>query len=422
MPSLSQTIIINVGANYIQTYLKQRGIQRTAEKAGQDLKYWVDELLKEDKISIPEFEEFLFEELFWGKRKSIRVYKLENPRRYKYPSDWEKALDENYDIHTMDFCDILGNVANNKETRKIAAVRYEENSRGELNKIRILFSVYIDLNTANGYMGSTAYIPVEVDFTRNRMIIKAWKRQQVTPDNNVDNLITHIKKLMEIEFGVMLKNYGIEHKKVLFLMSKKLIYEVYSHVPTYNQIGNLKNEISGFAQRIIGELPLRHVMVDETGKVTLEEGVMDLESEITNVLENMAISDHFHEKDFEEMWKMGLEAIVARIKFNDKESVLTSLSGEDTTVPIICTKTFMTLKKRMEETEKIENLWITMDRERGNLNLRFDATNPEYLEILIRYGIRFNEKDMNTAIEMYEKYERKLTEQTTEHYQIAIGQ
>lgn len=422
MPLLSQTIITNVGAKYMQTYLNQKGIRRNAEAAGQDLKYWVDELLKEDKIFIPEFEKFLFEELFWGKRKCIRVYKLENSRKYKYPSDWEQVLDENYNIQTMDFCDILGNVANDKETRKIAAVRYEENSRGELNKIRILFSIYIDLNTVNGYMGSTAYIPVEVDFARNRMIIKAWKRQQVTPDNNVDNLITHIKKLMEIEFGVMLKNHGIEHKKVLFLMSKKLIYEVYSHVPTYNQIGNLKNEISGFAQRIIGELPLRHVMVDQRGKIALEEGVMDLESEITNVLENMAISDHFYEKDFEEMWKMGLEAIVARIKFNDKESVLTSLSGEDTTVPIICTKTFMTLKKRIEETEMIENLWITMDRERGNLNLRFDATNPEYLEILIRYGIRFNEKDMDAAIEMYEKYERKLTEQTTEHYKIAIGQ
>lgn len=48
---------------------------------------------------------------------------------------------------------------------------------------------------------------------------------------------------------------------------------------------------------------------------------------------------------------MGLEAIVARIRFNDKERVLTSLKGENTVTPIFVTKTFMTLRERMNESE-----------------------------------------------------------------------
>lgn len=422
MSSLSQTIITNIEASYIETYLRQKGLSRNAEEKGQGLKYWVDYLLKEAKISIPEFEEFLFNELFWGKRKNIRVYKLDNLKDYKYPVDWENALEEYYGIRELEFNNILGNVANDADRRKIAAIHYEENSRGELRKIRILFTVYIDLNAEKGYSSSTAYIPVEVDFIKKIMIIKAWKRQQVTPDNNVDNLMSHIKRIMEIEFGVRSKNYGFEHKKVLFIMSNKFINEVYSHVPTYNEIENLKTIIKKFTKQVIGGLPLKHVSEDGQGNVVLEDGVMNLESEIKNVLENMAISDYFYDRDFEEMWEMGLEAIVAKIKFNDKESVLTSLSGENTEVPIVCTKTFMTLKKRMEETEKIESLWVTMSRDKGNLNLKFDAIHPEYLEILIRYGIRFNEKDMSSAIEIYEKYERKLNEQTAELCKVAIGQ
>ena len=73
MPSLSQSIITNVEESYIQLYLKKKGFVQTDEEKGQELKYWVDNLLKDKKINVEEFEEFLFNELFWGKRKTIRV-------------------------------------------------------------------------------------------------------------------------------------------------------------------------------------------------------------------------------------------------------------------------------------------------------------------------------------------------------------
>lgn len=81
-------------------------------------------------------------------------------------------------------------------------------------------------------------------------------------------------------------------------------------------------------------LSLRNVEVNEQGKLVLAEGVMDFEAEVRNVLEGLAISDYFFDRDFDEIWKMGLEAVVARVKFNDEERVLTSLSGENTSAPI----------------------------------------------------------------------------------------
>lgn len=423
MPSLSQSIITNTEASYIETYLKKKGLARTDREKGQELKYWVDNLLREKKINVEEFEEFLFNELFWGKRKTIQIYKLDKIKDYKYPLDWELPLEEKYNIDSINFCNILGSVPNSEEPRKIVSVRSEENVKGELTRIRLLFACYIQINGDRGYKDSVAYIPVEIDFSRKIMLIKAWTRQQIAhEEHKAENLMTHIKNLMGIQFKVVTRNYMSEHKKVLFLMSKSLIYEAYSHVPTYNEIENIDGVIKNFVEETLGGLSLRNVSVDEKGKHVLSDGVMDFEAEIRNVLEGLAISDYFFDRDFNEIWKMGLEAVVARVKFNDEEKVLTSLSGENTSTPIFCTKTFMSLKNRMEESERIETLWITMDRKKGNLNLKFDASNMEYLEILIKYGIRFNEADMNSALEIYEKYETKLNQQITGHSKIAIGQ
>ena len=423
MPSISQSIIVNVEASYIEQYLNKKGLVRSTEELGQELKYWIDNLLSAGKINIVDFEQFLFNELFWGKRKTIHIYKLDKVKEYKYPEDWENALNEHYNIHSINYCNILKMIPNTTEPRKIVSVQSEENQKGELIRIRLLFACFIQLNGERGYKDSVAYIPVELDFERKIMIIKAWTRQHIAhEEHKAENLLDHIKKLMCIEFKVEIKNFMSRHKKVLFLMSKNLIDEAYSHVPAYNKIDYLVKDIKDFEIEIVNALPLKNVNGDGNGNYLLDKGVMNFEAEIRNALECLAISDYFYNKNFDEIWNLGLEAVVARVKFNDEEKVLTSLSGENTSAPIFCTKTFMALKNRMEETKQIEILWVTMERKRGNLNLKFDASNTEYLEMLIRYGIRFNERDMNSALEIYEKYEEKLSQQIAEHCEIAVGQ
>lgn len=195
MPSLSQSIIINVEESYIQSYLKKKGFIQTDEEKGQELKYWVDNLLKDKKINVEEFEEFLFNELFWGKRKTIRVYKLDKVRNYKYPGDWEYPLEEKYNVDSINFSNILGMIPNREETRKIVAIRSEENIKGELTRIRLLFACYIQINGDRGYKDSVSYIPVEIDFNKKIMLIKAWTRQQIVhEEHKADNLMEHIKK------------------------------------------------------------------------------------------------------------------------------------------------------------------------------------------------------------------------------------
>ena len=426
MPSLSESIITNIGNSYIETYLRQKGLVKTEDEKSLDLKYWVDNLLKAKKMDIEEFEDFLFDELFWGKRKTIRVYKLESTKNYKYPADWEFFLSEKYGLDSIEFCNILNTIPNEEDEKKIVAVRSEENNSGDLVKIRILFVFYIEVREDGRYKGSSAYVPVEIDFREKLMLIKAWTRQHVEyPDYKAENLIQRVKNLMEFVFKVVTQPYRMEHKKALFKMSKNLIYEAYSNIPAYNKIGNMESFVKEFMRKTYENLSLRNVVENDNKEYVLSKEVLDFESEVKNVLESLVISDHFFDRSYEEIWKMGLEAIVSRIKFNDKEKVLTSLSSENTEAPIFCTKTFMSLKNRMEETERIETLWIAMDREKrkqGHLNVKFDASNQEFLGILITYGIRFNEADMNLALRIYEKYDENSIEKIAGRDKKAVGQ
>lgn len=79
MPVISQSIIKNVDVgvpSFIETYLKSKNHVKSEEDRGLEVKYWVDKLFDEKKIDLEDFENFLFDELFWGKRKNIRIYKL----------------------------------------------------------------------------------------------------------------------------------------------------------------------------------------------------------------------------------------------------------------------------------------------------------------------------------------------------------
>ena len=54
-----------------------------------------------------------------------------------------------------------------------------------------------------------------------------------------------------------------------------------------------------------------------------------------------------------------------------------------------------------------EKLWIARKRERGELNVRYDASNEDYLELLFDYAPRYKEEDLRIVMEMYADYGSK---------------
>ena len=56
------------------------------------------------------------------------------------------------------------------------------------------------------------------------------------------------------------------------------------------------------------------------------------------------------------------------------------------------------------------------------MNLKYDAADADYLEIWIRYGIKFREDDMQMALRIYDKYEEQVFESVEKQIENAVGQ
>ena len=404
---IRESLIENIGEKYIKTYLNDDKNTRLKEQEGIKIVDWINKLLLEERINVKNFEDFVFHELFFGRRKQIRVYQLDSITKIKYYSDWEKIFKTEYKINQLEFNSILTTWVTSRDTKKISAVHVEENEKGELVKLQILFNCYICLEEESEYRDSCAYIPVEIDFLKKIMIIKAWNRNNVAPAYRSDLLIESVVKILAYTFHVKCKGYGIQHKKILYSMSKGLVDEICRKIPAYQKIEEILPDIDEFEQLILNKLPIENISENEKNQKAIPKGVIEFSDEIRKIIEKLIVSDYFYNKNYKEIWNMGIDAIIAKIKFSDNENVLTSMSNQGDKKPIFCTKTFLSLKKSMEDSKLVEKLWIARKRERGELNVRYDASNEDYLELLFDYAPRYKEEDLRIVMEMYADYGSK---------------
>ena len=155
----------------------------------------------------------------------------------------------------------------------------------------------------------------------------------------------------------------------------------------------------------MAKLSLKHLGEQEEGSIP--KYVFDFQEELKKVMEKLCICDYFYDVQHETaVWEMGVEMIVSKIKFQDVEHVLTIMSSESSQIPVFCTKTFLSLKKSLEDVKLVDRLWIEHDRARGKIELSYDATKEQYVGIKVLSNIRFTSEDLGLAEEIYNLYEQ----------------
>ena len=76
MLTLSGMIVDNVGEEYINTYLRSKRYVKAEEQDGKSVEYRVNALIEQGELDLEDFEKFLLEELFYGKRKIFFIIML----------------------------------------------------------------------------------------------------------------------------------------------------------------------------------------------------------------------------------------------------------------------------------------------------------------------------------------------------------
>ena len=403
MLTLSGKIVVNIEASYIETYLRKKGHVRTEEQKAKRVEYWVNDLIAQKEIDIQEFEDFLYEELFFGKRKCIRIYHLDFLNKIRNPRDWASNLNRVFGQSELNFNSILTTIPSKEESEKIAAITSETDYKGNLSKIQILLVRYAETWETGRINETCSYYPVEIDLKKETMSIKAWNRKGLTENYKTEEYMDRIVGLLSSNFNVITRNYMSEHKKTLHNMSQGIVTDLYNKIPAYNEIRNIEQESSEFEKKALEKLSLKHLGEQEEGSIP--KYVFDFQEELKKVMEKLCICDYFYDVQHETaVWEMGVEMIVSKIKFQDIEHVLTIMSSESSQIPVFCTKTFLSLKKSLEDAKVVDRLWIEKSRTRGKLSLAYNAAKDEFLEIGIQSRIRFKREDLEIAEEIYNQY------------------
>lgn len=403
MLTLSRKIVVNVEDSYIETYLRKKGHVRTEEQKAKRVEYWVNDLIAQKEIDIQEFEDFLYEELFFEKRKCIRIYHLDFLNKIRNPRDWASNLNRVFGQSELNFNSILTTIPSKEEPEKIAAITSETDYKGNLSKIQILLVRYAETWEAGRINETCSYYPIEIDLKKETMNIKAWNRKGLTENYKTEEYMDRIVGLLSSNFNVITRNYMSEHKKALHNMSQGIVSDLYNKIPAYNEIWNIEQESSEFEKKALEKLSLKHLGEQEEGSIP--KYVFDFQEELKKVMEKLCICDYFYDVQHETaVWEMGVEMIVSKIKFQDIEHVLTIMSSESSQIPVFCTKTFLSLKKSLEDAKVVDRLWIEKSRTRGKLSLAYNAAKDEFLEIGIQSRIRFKREDLEIAEEIYNQY------------------
>lgn len=208
-------------------------------------------------------------------------------------------------------------------------------------------------------------------------------------------------------------NLQILKDNINFLHKEKVVSEVICVI----QVRNLEDELIRCCnirqiKELLGSKSEKEYKTDLIKEKSLAKKLTEKKFDI-NLLWIMSdtgkyieISDYFFDVPYEDIWNMGIHMIVSKIKFKDLEHVLTILSSETSEIPVFCTKTFLSLKKSLEDVKLVDRLWIEHDRARGKIELSYDATKEQYVGIKVLSNIRFTSEDLGLAEEIYNLYEQ----------------
>ncbi|UZP04014.1 hypothetical protein JW813_03170 [Clostridium botulinum] len=403
---ISKSIVINIGDDVIKAFLREQKIPNEKLVSAQNIENLISDLLDQGLLSLDALEEFLFNELMYGKRRYIRVFKLDKIKDIKYKEDWLGVLCKEYNIKSLEFNNIISTYVTDDAPDNIAAIHTECDEKGEIKKISILFVFYIKMKDSGN---SLCYIPVEFDFIKKLIVIKSWRRQGIYDDEKYKPSFLMDKTIQWLENSLTYSKKSMSdiYKEVLYNMTKGLVEELFDKIPSYEDAMKLDTDICSFSNSILDKMGLENKILNKDGTYSLPYGIMDIKDELLKLIQRLTVSDYFMNREFDEVWDMGISAIVNSVKFNDKDNVLAVVSGEDKRKPVFCAKSFLVLLKSIEDSKEVDTIWIAFKYDKKTIRINYDASNDDYyLEIGVLSNQRsFTQKEFEYIWEILTRYE-----------------
>lgn len=400
---ISNNLIENIGQDELTKYLKKNGI--TENKTGVDFQHWLSDSIDDESIK-DDFEKYCYNLLMYGKRKLIRSYEIKNTRVLKDDNKWLTKLKKDFQIETLNFNNVLTTFLQPGEEWKISAIKTEDDEKGDLKKISILFQCYV---CKSGNIETCTYIPVEVDLQNKILLIKSWRRLGLESDREYkyNFLMDKVFEWLSSKMGIEIKKGQLNYKTTLANMNESLIQELLTAIPTSREVEVLKGYFPKIEAWILEKINFENKYQDGE-EIKIQENIIKIQNELNNLVTRAIVSDYFFKRKYDAVWDMGLSAIVNSVKLSELDNSITIVKSENNNKPVFCGKPFLMLLGAMENSNKVDSLCISFTHRDKKFRVSYDASKEDYISI----GILSNQEDFcandyKVIWEMLKKYEKE---------------
>ncbi len=323
---INPLVINEIDNKVLRDYLKKYSKRKKGETKSEWLKY----LIESKELDVKELKKFLFNELMYGTRRYIRVYKLANVRYIKKAEDWTDYLSR-YGMNSLR-CNKILETNPDDASFKIVATDNEKDEYGDLSKIFLIYVKSIKVSEKSVTSKIYTYLPVEIDLKKKLISIKVHNRNGIINENNRPEKITQsLLELIQAQMNIKLGMFKCNPAEVLYRMSNGLIDDFFNKIPTMNKLNNLENKIDSFINDVLTEDLFKNKEIikhENKDFYTLNDSIMDLESEIKFLLQQAVVFDYFFDKKISGVLDE-LDVVLVCLRFNDRDNVTASLTGEN---------------------------------------------------------------------------------------------
>ncbi|MBU3101695.1 MULTISPECIES: hypothetical protein [Clostridium] len=416
------SLIKNINESKLIRFLRGKNCIQTEGEKGKDISFWISDLLDDDKVKSVDLNSFFFEELFYGKSNMVNVFQINSCKDLRDEEVWLERLSQTYNIDSIQFNNIMTTTVTSDTPVKIVAINSIFDEEGKITRLRMILVRHICINLNGKESNSCCYLAVEFNLDDKLFIIKIRNQYGIVnkehrPRASIDKIVCNLK----MEMGFETKEYGENHQKVLYNMSKGLLRELYQSIPNYDDVNKMDKSIEIFIKDTIKNIVISNLEEDLKGNVTINPGVVDLKDELKKVLQHLIVSDYFLNEDVDVFSKNNVSAAITSIKFNDTERNTARLTGENNTKAIVCSRTFMSMRRSIEAVQNVSALSIAYKRKNDSIEVKFDASEKDKLSIMILNQKYYDESDFNKIWGIYKKYESKSIKRFTKIRKVSVG-
>lgn len=397
---IASSLIDNIAYQRINVFLRKQNISERRNNKRELL----EELLADNRIVEQDLNEFLYDELMYGKQRLMRVYELKSTRHICKETEWNQFL-RKFQCDNLDFNKIITTNMMQEDGMKIAAIK-SQSENGILTKVEILFL----FNMLKGTRKTSqveyvySYIPTIIDIENKILIIKVWNREQgaegYTPIEQLDVVYQQLVDSLNVDVKFM------ENKaqNVLYRMSRDLFDGFLGQLPNIAEIEAKKDELDDISNSLLSGITW-NTAKNVDGKIILNPEVMQLPEELYKLIQQIALFDYLKGHDIKSLLR-NTDKYVARIRFNDKDNLSASLTGEKGVKCIYDAKTFMCIRNSLDIVERIVAIMVAFVKDDNTIMyVKYEACDGQFINIHILHDKYYDENDFAQIWELYKKYE-----------------